>query len=194
VGGNSVPRWHLEGTYFENCNCELICPCIAGFGLPADNDRCVYVFAFAIAAGDVDGVDVSGCTAVVVGDADPYMEDVRSGLLVGERATAKQRLKLADALGERWEGEFTLGVETAAIEISQEERRHSLRVGEQIELVVEDSPANDGSGPRWISGLGHFVASRLVLARATVSEVNAFGFEFSNVGKNAHSAPFSWSG
>jgi hypothetical protein len=33
--------WRLEGTYFENCNCDVLCPCGASFFvLPADNERC----------------------------------------------------------------------------------------------------------------------------------------------------------
>jgi hypothetical protein len=46
------------------------------------------------------------------------------------------------------------------------------------------------AGP--ISGLSHFVSRRLSVARATACRVTAFGLEFSNVGKNGHSAPFAW--
>jgi hypothetical protein len=33
--------WKLEGTYFENCNCDWVCPCsVTSFALPATGDRC----------------------------------------------------------------------------------------------------------------------------------------------------------
>ena len=32
--------WKLEGTYFETCSCEVVCPCTASLALGADYDRC----------------------------------------------------------------------------------------------------------------------------------------------------------
>jgi len=33
--------WNLEGTYFENCNCDWICPCtVTSLSAPATQDRC----------------------------------------------------------------------------------------------------------------------------------------------------------
>ncbi len=33
--------WSIEGEYFENCNCEVLCPCITwSLAGPADNERC----------------------------------------------------------------------------------------------------------------------------------------------------------
>ena len=185
--------WRLEGTYFENCNCDVICPCIAGFGLPADEERCVFVVAFRIDSGEVDGVDVGGLGAVLVGDADRYMKEWRLGLLVDAAAGEQQRAKL-EAVFEGRFGGLAFGAESAAIEIEEEGLRHRLRAGDGIELEVEDALAADGSGPRRVTGLGHFAAPTLALGRSTACRVSAFGFDFSNLGKNAHSASFSWHG
>src|SRR5436190_1112214 len=32
--------WQLTGTYFENCSCEMPCPCTVSFDAGADYDRC----------------------------------------------------------------------------------------------------------------------------------------------------------
>jgi hypothetical protein len=41
--------WHVAGTYFENCNCDMVCPCTAsGQTAPADNERCNVALAFHI--------------------------------------------------------------------------------------------------------------------------------------------------
>jgi hypothetical protein len=33
--------WQLSGEYLENCNCEILCPCItSSLQGPADNERC----------------------------------------------------------------------------------------------------------------------------------------------------------
>jgi len=39
--------WQLSGTYFENCNCNVTCPCaVSGFTVPGDNERCIVLLAF----------------------------------------------------------------------------------------------------------------------------------------------------
>ncbi|MGH2715751.1 MAG: DUF1326 domain-containing protein [Thermoleophilaceae bacterium] len=54
--------WKLEGTYFESCSCEVVCPCIASLALGADYDRCRVTLVFNVTDGEVDGTDVSGVT------------------------------------------------------------------------------------------------------------------------------------
>ena len=57
--------WHVEGTYFENCNCDMVCPCsTSGLTAPADNERCNVALAFHVETGEVNGVDVGGHHAV----------------------------------------------------------------------------------------------------------------------------------
>jgi hypothetical protein len=41
--------WRIEGTYFENCNCDMVCPCsTSGLTAPADHERCNVVLTFHI--------------------------------------------------------------------------------------------------------------------------------------------------
>ena len=43
----SAMAWRLDGTYFENCSCEVVCPCTAAdFAAPADHERCRVLIAF----------------------------------------------------------------------------------------------------------------------------------------------------
>src|ERR671917_1690098 len=66
--------WRLEGAYTENCNCEVVCPCVAsGFAAPATYDRCTAVFAYHIESGEVDGTDVSDLSVVLVVDTPRQM-------------------------------------------------------------------------------------------------------------------------
>jgi hypothetical protein len=88
-----------------------------------------------------------------------------------------------------------LGLEVAPIEYVDDGRRHSVRIGDAIDMAVEDfvSPLDTtGAGVR-VSGVG-FPADTLSAGMATASRVNAFGLEWDNEGKNAFSAPFAWSG
>lgn len=195
--------WRLEGTYFENCNCEAVCPCAAtGFAVPADGDRCLVMLAFHVDSGEIDGVDVSGLSYAVVVDAPGVMAEGgwRLGLLLDDAASPEQAEVLAAvASGQRGGapagfnplvGEV-LGMESAPIEYADDGRRHSVRIGELVDVEVEDF---GGDATTQLVNVPHPVNTTLAIGRATRSRVRAFGIEFENVGKNAHSAPFSWAG
>ena len=44
-----------------------------------------------------------------------------------------------------------------------------------------------------LTGVAHPVTTPLTMGRATRSSITAFGYDISQDGKNAHSAPFAWS-
>jgi hypothetical protein len=87
-----------------------------------------------------------------------------------------------------------LGVQTAPIEYVEDGRRHRVRIGDEVEIEVEDFvPPQTPEGPvEQLTGMFHPANSTLTIARATASRVNAFGLQFDNTGKNGLSAPFSW--
>ena len=41
--------WKLQGSYFETCSCEVVCPCTASLALGAHYDRCTVTLVFNIA-------------------------------------------------------------------------------------------------------------------------------------------------
>ncbi len=198
--------WRLEGTYFENCPCDMVCPCTtSGLTKPADAERCRVVLVFHVGSGEVDGVDVSGLTVAVLADTPPVMADGnwRVGVFMDESANEEQ----ADKLGAVFSGQLggpmealsgligeNLGVEVAPIEYEDDGRRHRVRIGEFAEIEIEDfvPPQTPEGEVSKVTGVFHPANSTLTMAQATTSRVNAFGMEFSHAGKNGHSAPFSW--
>jgi len=49
--------WQMEGTYFENCSCDRVCPCTtSGLTMPADRERCRVVSEAQHASVDVFGM------------------------------------------------------------------------------------------------------------------------------------------
>ena len=199
--------WYLDGTYFENCPCDMVCPCTtSGLTKPADAERCRVVLVFHIDSGEVDGVDVSGVTVAVLADTPQVMADGnwRVGVFMDEAATQEQ----ADKLGAVFSGQLggpmealsgligeNLGMEVAPIEYQDAGRRHRVRIGDFAEIEIEDfvPPQTPEGEVSKLTGVFHPANSTLTMAQATTSRVNAFGLEFSHVGKNGHSAPFSWS-
>jgi hypothetical protein len=198
--------WRLEGTYFENCNCDMVCPCTtSGLTAPADNERCHVALVFHVDSGEVDGIDVSGLTVGMVADAPALMSEGnwRVGLLMDQAASPQQAEALQAVMsGQRGGvpagltpliGEI-LGMETLPIEYSDDGRHHRVQAKGMVEMEVEDfvSPLDPtGQGVK-VSGVG-FPADTLAAGRAVTSRVTAFGLTFFNEGKNSFSAPFSWS-
>jgi hypothetical protein len=195
--------WNLEGTYFESCSCEVVCPCTASMALGADYDRCRVTLVFNVARGEVDGTDVGGLTVAAVADTPKVMTDGnwRLGVFIDSSASDEQ----ADKLGAVFSGQLggpmaalgplvgeNLGVERAPIEFREDGLRHAVRIGDAVDLEIEDVvPFGIESGePARLSGVFHPAGSELTIARATRSSVNAFGIEYE--GKAGFSSPFSW--
>jgi hypothetical protein len=78
------------------------------------------------------------------------------------------------------------------MEYADDGRRHTLRVGDSVDLEVEDFAGVEEGSVMTLSGIGHPASTTLALSRATRSKINVFGYELSLVGRNGHSAPFSW--
>jgi hypothetical protein len=196
--------WSLEGSYFESCSCEVVCPCTASMALGADYDRCKVVLVFHVKDGDVEGTDVSGLTVAAVADSPKVMTDGnwRLGVFIDSAASDDQAAKLgavfSGALGGPMEalgpliGE-NLGVERAAIEVQEDGLRHSVRIGDAVDIEIEDIvPFGVESGePVRVVGIFHPAGSELNVARANRAKVNAFGIEYE--GKSGFSTSrFAW--
>src|ERR1700690_246959 len=134
--------WKLQGSYFETCSCDVVCPCTASLALGATLDRCRVTLVFNVKDGEVQGTDVSGLTVAAVADTPKVMSegDWRIGVFIDAAASDEQAEKLgavfSGALGGPMEalgplvGE-SLGVERAPIEVREDGLRHSIRIGEQ---------------------------------------------------------------
>ena len=87
-----------------------------------------------------------------------------------------------------------LGMESAPIDYVDDGRRHSVKVGQLMDIEIEDfvAPGNPSGEVERLTGMFHPASSTLTIAKATRSRVDAFGLSFSHEGKNGHSAPFSW--
>ena len=195
--------WKLQGTYFETCSCEVVCPCTASLALGADYDRCRVTLIFRVADGEVDGTDVSGLTVAAVADTPKVMTDGnwRLGVYIDAAASDDQAAKLGAVFGGQRGGPMealgpligeNLGVERAAIEVTEDGLRHSVKIGDAIDFEIEDvvSFGVESGKPARLTGIFHPAGSELTIAKATRSSIDAFGIEYE--GKSAFSSPFSW--
>lgn len=198
--------WQLEGTYFENCSCDMVCPCTtSGLTMPADQDRCRVVLVFHVNRGAVDGVEVTDKSVVIVADTPAVMSEGnwRVGVVMDEAASPEQAEKLGAVFGGQVGGPMAmlsplitehLGMESATIDYVDRGRVHSVKVGALIDIEIEDfvAPMNPSGEVERLTGMFHPASSTLTIAKANRSRVDVFGMSFANEGKNGHWAPFSW--
>ncbi len=196
--------WKLEGSYFESCSCDVVCPCTASFSLGATHDRCRVTLVFDVKRGEIEGVDVAGLTVAAVADTPKVMSEGnwRVGVFIDAAASDEQAEKLgavfSGALGGPMEAlggliSEHLGVERVPIEVREAGLRHAVKIGDAVEIEIEDVVpfgAQDGE-PVKLTGILHPAGRELTVARATSSRVDAFGIQYE--GRAAFSAAaFSW--
>jgi hypothetical protein len=196
--------WKLEGSYFETCSCDVMCPCTASFALGATHDRCRVALVFNVKRGEVEGVDVSGLTVAAVADTPKVMSEGnwRLGVFIDAAASEDQAEKLGavfsgtiggpmEALGPLVSDQ--LGVERAPIDVQEDGLRHSVRIGDAVEFEIEDVvPFGVETGqPAKLTGIFHPAGTELTVAHTTRSRIDAFGIQFE--GNSAFSTSgFSW--
>jgi hypothetical protein len=199
--------WSIEGRYFENCSCEVVCPCTASLELGSDYDSCRVALVFHVDSGQIDGVDVGGRTVVAVAEAPKYMHEGnwRLGVLMDDGASDEQ----AQALGGVFSGQLggpmqalgpligeQLGVERAHMEFSSENGHHKLTIGDLGQVEVDDVVpfGSDTGEASQLAHVFHPAGSTLTIGKATgASGITAFGIDAQNAGKSGFSAPFAWS-
>jgi len=165
------------------------------------------MLAWHIDSGEVDGMDVSDRSVVLVLDSPRQMSEGnwRVGMFMDDRASDEQAEKLGSIFSGQMGGPLAnvaplisenLGMEVAPIEHVDDGRRHRVQVGDAIDVEIEDlvSPFDpDGPLPK-LTETKHPANSELTPARALSARVQGLGIDYSADGQNGFSTPFSWSG
>jgi hypothetical protein len=198
--------WQIEGDYFENCSCEVPCPCTVSMDLGADYDRCLFFLVFTVNSGEVEGVDVSGVTVAALGDTPKVMSEGnwRLGVLISDNASDEQAEKLGAVFGGQLGGPMAalgplvtenLGLERVPMEVYHENGTHGIRIGDEGEMEVQEVvPFGKENGePARLVGHFHPAGDDFAIAKSTRSQLSAFGVDFAAAGKSGFSSPFSWS-
>ena len=196
--------WKLELSYFESCSCDVVCPCTASLALGATHDRCRVMFVFAVKNGEVDGIDVSGLKVAAVADTPKIMTDGnwRMGVFIDAAASDEQAEKLGAVFSGALGGPMAalaplvgenLGVERASIEVRADGLKHSVRIGDAVDLEIEDVvPFGSETGqPVKLTGVFHPAGPDLTVAHATRSKIDAFGITYEGHAAFSRS-DFSW--
>lgn len=195
----------MEGDYFENCSCELLCPCLLSRGAADPTDgACKGVIALHLEAGECEGVDLAGGNVAVLFETEGPMANGiwTTGFYFDEAASPEQQAMLQRLFAGEFGGapalfravsQTFLGEKTVPITYRIEGNTRSLEVPGLIEMNIEAVTGQDGE-PTWFENVVHPVASRLAAALGTRTHITDHGRDLDLAGRNGHYAPFRWEG
>jgi hypothetical protein len=202
-------KWQLTGDYFENCNCDVVCPCLVSAGAPLtarpSQGMCDVALVFHIETGRYDDVPLDGLNVAVIAHTPGAMGEGNWTLAayIDQRADDAQTAALGAIFGGAEGGPMAafaplvgthLGARKVAIDYAVNGKSRSARIPGIMRMAVQPVGTMHPSGESW-AAIGHPVApDKLALAvGADGSTFTDHGMRWDNSGKNGHYAPISWS-
>lgn len=203
-------QWKLSGDYFENCNCNVVCPCLVSTQPPLTakptEGVCNVAMVFHIDRGKYGDVPLNGLNVALALHAPGPMADGNwiAAAYIDERANDRQ----TEALGAIFTGAAggpmaafapliatKLEAKKVLITYQVDGKKRMAEIPDILKLSVEPLPTMHEDGELW-GALGHPVnPDRLALAVGTQgSTFTDHGMRWDNSGRNGHYAPISWSG
>jgi len=202
-------QWQLSGDYFENCNCDVVCPCLFSPAPPLTSRPtqgvCDVALAFHIDRGNYGQVALDGLNLALIAHTPGPMADGNWAIAVyvDERADDRQ----AEALSAIFSGAeggpmasfapliaTNLGVKKAPITYRITGKTRSTEIPGIMHMSVEPLPSLRANEEIWVSAGHPFSPDRLALAVGGAGSTFAdHGMRWDNTGKNGQYAPMSWS-
>jgi hypothetical protein len=204
-----MPNWQLTGDYFENCNCDVVCPCLASASAPLTarptQGVCDVVLVFHIDRGSYDGVALDGLNVALAAHTPGPMAvgNWSVAAYLDERADDRQTAALGAIFTGAEGGPMEafaplitthLGVKKVSIRYAVQGKNRSVEIPGIMQMGVAPIPTMHPSGEVWTT-LGHPVApDRIALAVGGSGSTFAdYGMRWDNSGRNGHYAAISWS-
>src|SRR5260370_29599934 len=193
-------KWQLSGDYFENCNCNVVCPCLVSPRAPLtarpSQGVCDVALVFHIDKGSYDNVSLDGLNVAVIAHTPGPMGEGNWTLAayIDERADDQQTAALGAIFGGAEGGPMAafaplvgthLGAKKVAITYAISGQVRSAKIPHILQMAVEPLPTMQPSGEAW-AAIGHPVApDKLALAAARSGSTFADpGMRCDNSGQN----------
>jgi hypothetical protein len=196
--------WSIEGTYYENCSCDAVCPCTwSNMARGATNDDCRVALLFEVEKGEVEGVDVAGTTCVVVMQTPAQMleGDWKAGLIIGADASDEQAHQLSQVFSGQAGGPMAglaplikdfVGVERHPVAVTHDGSAHHIVVGDALDISLTKEATPEGEPVQLTNIVIHPAGPTLDIAVADQVTNSAFGIDWSGDGLSAFSNSFAW--
>jgi hypothetical protein len=194
--------WKLEGTYFESCNCEAVCPCVF-LSKPTDGE-CGVMIAWHIDKGKFEDVALDGLNVAFAVRSLGHMAQVKwdAAVYLDERANEKQKEALSKIFAGQAGGHPAalashmgniLGLASVPIEYQAKGKQRSLSIPNIAEISIE---ALEGQGGAEITVTNHPLCiapgNPAVTARSKKFSYKDHGMSWELSGKNGFFSPFQY--
>jgi hypothetical protein len=202
-------RWQIAGDYFENCNCDVVCPCLFSPNAPLTSmptaGACEVAFGFHVDRGSYGDIPLDGLNVALAARTPGVMAEGNwsVALYLDERADEQQRQALQAIFTGSVGGPVAalaplistvLGVKTVPITFHKEGQRRSVEIKSVMQLAVHALPSMNPDEEIWAKTGHPFAPTSLAMAVGDAKSTWAdYGMRWDNTGKNAHYAPINWS-
>ena len=202
-------RWQIAGDYFENCNCDVVCPCLFSPNAPLTSmptaGACEVAFGFHVDRGSYGDIPLDGLNVALAARTPGVMAEGNwsVALYLDERANEQQRQALQAIFTGSVGGPVAalaplistvLGVKTVPITFHKEGKRRSVEIPSVMQLSVQALPSMNPDEEIWAKTGHPFAPTSLAMAVGEEKSTwTDYGMRWDNAGKNAHYAPISWS-
>jgi hypothetical protein len=202
-------RWQIVGDYFENCNCNVVCPCVFSSGpiftAKPTNGFCEVAFAFHVDQGKYGDVTLDGLNAIVLARSPGVMGEGNWSVAVylDERADNRQREGLQAIFTGAGGGPLggvaplistVLGIKNAPISFQKQGKRRSVEIPNLMHMAVHAAPGLDPEKEVLATNAHPFAPEGVAMAVGDEGSVwTDYGMRWDNSGKNGHYAAIRWS-
>src|SRR3954451_22100277 len=157
-------QWQLSGEYFENCNCDVVCPCLVSTSAPLTarptQGDCAVVLAFHIDTGRYGGVSLDGLNVALAVHSPGPMADGNLAVTayIDERADEQQTAALGAIFTGAEGGPMAafaplivnnLGAKKVPITYTTTGKTRSAQIPGLLNMQVEPLPTMHSSGEIW---------------------------------------------
>jgi hypothetical protein len=201
-----IQKWHMKGDFFDNCSCEVTCPC--NWSSPPTGNHCVAAVAIHVRDGKYGDTGLNDLNIILVvdlGEGVVWNGGWRAGVIFNEKANPKQREALQIIMTGKAGGapamiasliKDVVGVEFAPITFHYSKDNWGVSVGGG-KVEVESDASKDSNGnitqilnaPLVETGTGPITSGK-----AKTSKINAFGMVWDLTGKSSKHEPVDWKG
>jgi hypothetical protein len=203
-------QWFVNGEYFENCNCDVVCPCEISPGgfltaMP-DQGYCDVVLIFHVTEGKYGDVDLSGLNVILAAHAPGVMGEGNwsAALYLDAAGSPDQQQALGSIFSGQGGGPLAgvapligevVGVKSLPIEYRNEGKQRSARIDGVLNANIQAVPAAvPDAVVIKLNANPLFPGQDWVQAYGTQTTYTDYEFQWDNTGKCADYAKFAWTG
>lgn len=201
-------RWQISGEYFENCNCDVVCPCevspLGPMQARPTQGVCDVFLAFHVNEGRYGDVDLAGLNFVLAAHTPGPMAqgDWTVAAYIDDKASPQQQ----EALGTIFTGAAggpmsavapligtNLGAKVVPITYKSEGRQRSVTIPNILDSTIQ-AVTGPNADQDVVKRNAHPLFPETVQAYGVSTTYTDYEFRWDNTGKCADYAAFRWSG